>query len=107
VTTLLRHSKGGQFVGHVKALPGNPYDDHTLAAVIPEMEQQVGVTLNRIFTAGEGSGTTGVPARCRRPPATQSGRPTQCPAAPADHGVRHPRHRHERKCARAGALTTL
>jgi hypothetical protein len=50
VTTLLRHSKGGQFVAHVKALPGNPYDGHTLAAVIPEMEQQVGVTLNRIFT---------------------------------------------------------
>ena len=50
VTTLLRHSKGGQFVAHVKALPGNPYDGHTLAAVIPEMEQQIGVTLNRVFT---------------------------------------------------------
>jgi transposase, IS5 family len=50
VTTLLRHSKGGQFVAHVKALPGNPYDGHTLATVIPEMEQQIGVTLNRVFT---------------------------------------------------------
>jgi transposase, IS5 family len=31
VATLLKHSKGGQFVAHVKALPGNPYDGHTLA----------------------------------------------------------------------------
>jgi IS5 family transposase len=50
VTTLLRHSKGGQFVAHVKALPGNPYDGHTLATVITEMEQQVGATINRVFT---------------------------------------------------------
>jgi transposase, IS5 family len=50
VATLLRHSKGGQFVAHVKALPGNPYDGHTLGAVIPEMERQIGITLNRTFT---------------------------------------------------------
>jgi transposase, IS5 family len=48
VATPLKHSKGGQFVAHVKALPGNPYDGHTLATAIPEMEQQVGVTLNRM-----------------------------------------------------------
>ena len=34
--------KGGQFVTHVKALPGNPYDGHTLATVIPDMEALVG-----------------------------------------------------------------
>jgi IS5 family transposase len=50
VATLLKHSKGGQFVAHVKALPGNPYDGHTLATVIPEMERQIGITLNRAFT---------------------------------------------------------
>jgi transposase, IS5 family len=49
VATLLKHSKGGQFVTHVKAAPGNPYDGHTLATVIPEMEQQIGATLNRIL----------------------------------------------------------
>src|SRR4051794_1567770 len=38
VATTLAHAKGGQFVAHVKALPGNPYDGHTLATVIPEME---------------------------------------------------------------------
>ena len=37
VATTLKHSKGGQFVAHVQALPGNPYDGHTLAEVIPEI----------------------------------------------------------------------
>jgi len=32
VATTLKHSKGGQFVVHAQALPGNPYDGHTLAA---------------------------------------------------------------------------
>src|ERR1700693_2057973 len=39
---VLKHCKGGQFVTHVKALPGNPYDGHTLATVIPDMEALVG-----------------------------------------------------------------
>ena len=38
VATTLAPARGGQFVTHVKALPGNPYDGHTLATVIPEME---------------------------------------------------------------------
>jgi transposase, IS5 family len=33
----------------VKALPGNPYDGHTLATVIPQMEALVGNTLERIL----------------------------------------------------------
>jgi transposase, IS5 family len=33
---------------HAKALPGNPYDGHTLATVIPEIEIQVGANLARI-----------------------------------------------------------
>jgi IS5 family transposase len=37
VATTVTHSAGGQFVAHVAALPGNPYDGHTLAAVIPAM----------------------------------------------------------------------
>ena len=43
------HARGGQFVAHVKALPGNPYDGHTLATVIPEMEAQIGNTIERIL----------------------------------------------------------
>jgi transposase, IS5 family len=50
VTTRLSHAKGGQFVTHVKALPGNPDDGHTLATVIPEMEAPVANTLERILT---------------------------------------------------------
>ena len=49
VATTLRHSKGGQFVTHVKSLPGNPYDGYTLATVIPDMEALVGNTIKRAF----------------------------------------------------------
>jgi transposase, IS5 family len=49
VATTLAHAKGGQFVTHVKALPGNPYDGHTLATVIPEMEALVGNAIERIL----------------------------------------------------------
>ena len=49
VATTISHAKGGQFVTHVKALPGNPYDGHTLATVIPDMEAVVGNTIARIL----------------------------------------------------------
>ena len=49
VATTLAHAKGGQFVTHAKALPGNPYDGHTLNTVIPDMEALVGNTLQRMF----------------------------------------------------------
>ncbi len=48
MATTLHRSKGGQFVAHVKALPGNPYDGHTLETVIPDMERQIGASLTRI-----------------------------------------------------------
>ncbi len=39
----------GRPVRHpVKSMPGNPYDGHTLATVIPQMEALVGNTLDRI-----------------------------------------------------------
>jgi hypothetical protein len=44
----LRRSKGGQFIVHAKALPGKPYDGHTLGTIIPEIERRVGGTLKRI-----------------------------------------------------------
>src|SRR4051794_34601851 len=49
VATTISRTKGGQFVTHVKALPGNPYDGHTLATVIPDMEALVGSTIERIL----------------------------------------------------------
>ena len=49
VATTLSHAKGGQFVTHVKALPGCPYDGHTLATIIPEMEVLIGNTIERVI----------------------------------------------------------
>jgi IS5 family transposase len=49
VATTLHRSRGGQFALHAKALPGNPYDGHTLAAVIPEMEAMIGNGIDRIL----------------------------------------------------------
>src|SRR5262249_32279703 len=47
VATTMKHSAGGQFVSHVAALPGNPYDGHTLATVIPQMQALIGNVLDR------------------------------------------------------------
>ncbi|MET4037944.1 hypothetical protein ABMB68_009456 [Bradyrhizobium sp. RT4a] len=49
VATTLKHCKGGQFVTHVKAPPGIPYDSHTLATVVPDMEARVGNTIARML----------------------------------------------------------
>jgi transposase, IS5 family len=48
LATTLHRSKGGQFIAHVKAMPGNPYDGHTLATVLPEIEAQIGAPLVRV-----------------------------------------------------------
>ena len=89
VATTLNRSKGGQFVAHVAALPGNPYDGHTLASVIPAITQQIGVSLTqviadagyrghnapsapglRVFTAGQKRGVTQTIKRALRRRAT-------------------------------------
>jgi len=49
VATTLNRSKGGQFALHAMALPGNPYDGHTLETVIADMEQTIGNELSRIL----------------------------------------------------------
>ena len=48
ITTTLHPSKGGQFIAHVATFPGNPYDGHTLAKVIPALEEQIGGSVKRI-----------------------------------------------------------
>ena len=50
VATPLHRCAGGQFVAHVKALPGNPYDGHTLGTVLPEIERTLGAELMRVVT---------------------------------------------------------
>ena len=61
IATTLNRSKGGQFIAHAKALPGNPYDGHTLATVIPEIETQIGANLTRIVAARGYRGHTAPP----------------------------------------------
>src|SRR5213083_970951 len=40
---------GGQFVLHARALPGNPYDGHTLGAVIEATERLTGRAIERAY----------------------------------------------------------
>ena len=40
---------GGQFVLHAKALPGNPYDGHTLRAVIEDTQRLTGCEIERAY----------------------------------------------------------
>ena len=49
ITTTNRRCKGGQFVLHAKALPGNPYDGHTLASVIRETHALTGRAIERAY----------------------------------------------------------
>jgi transposase, IS5 family len=48
VTTNAR-ARGGQFVLHTKTLPGNPYDGHTLKAVIEHTEKLTGCAIARAY----------------------------------------------------------
>jgi IS5 family transposase len=47
LATTASHSKGGQFIIHAKALPGNPYDGHTLAEILPDIEKLTGAAIER------------------------------------------------------------
>ncbi len=48
VTTNAR-APGGQFVLHAKALPGNPYDGHTLGDIIEATEKLTGCLIERAY----------------------------------------------------------
>src|SRR5690348_11944095 len=48
VTTNAR-APGGQFVLHAKALPGNPYDGHTLSGVIAQTQALTGREIERAY----------------------------------------------------------
>jgi IS5 family transposase len=62
VATTLKRSKGGQFALHAMALPGNPYDGHTLQTVIPDMERTIGNELDRILADAGYRGHTAPPS---------------------------------------------
>ena len=48
VTTNAR-APGGQFVLHAKTLPGNPYDGHTLRAIIEDTQRLTGREIERVY----------------------------------------------------------
>jgi len=47
--TNVNSAPGGHFILHAKALPGRPYDGHTLKAVLAEMSLQTGITPERSY----------------------------------------------------------
>ena len=47
VVTTNARAPGGQFVLHARTLPGNPYDGHTLGAVIEATERLTGREIER------------------------------------------------------------
>ena len=49
VATTNRPAPGGQFVLGARALPGNPFDGHTLAAQIAQTERITGVAIQRAY----------------------------------------------------------
>ena len=49
LTTTNKRCKGGQFILHAKALPGNPYDGHSLREVIEETEALTGREIERAY----------------------------------------------------------
>lgn len=49
ITTTNRRCKGGQFVLHAKALPGNPYDGHVLAEALEETAALTGRAIERAY----------------------------------------------------------
>jgi IS5 family transposase len=49
LTTTNKRCKGGQFILHAKALPGNPYDGHTLAEVLDETQKLTGREIERVY----------------------------------------------------------
>jgi transposase, IS5 family len=50
IVTTNKRAPGGQFILHAKALPGNPYDGHTLRTVIEETEKLTGREIERVYT---------------------------------------------------------
>jgi IS5 family transposase len=49
VATTNARAPGGQFVVGMRALPGNPFDGHTLAAQIAQTERLTGVAIERAY----------------------------------------------------------
>lgn len=49
IVTTNGRAPGGQFVLQAKALPGNPYDGHTLVAAVAATEKLTGCAIERVY----------------------------------------------------------
>ena len=49
VVTTNARAPGGQFVLHARALPGNPYDGHTLRGIIDDTQRLTGREIERAY----------------------------------------------------------
>ena len=49
IMTTARKSAGGQFVLQARAMPGNPFDGHTLKPAIDVLQKEVGVDPSRVY----------------------------------------------------------
>ena len=49
IVTINGRAPGGQFVLHAKALPGNPYDGHTLRGIIAQTQALTGREIERAY----------------------------------------------------------
>src|SRR5262249_45144871 len=52
ILTTNARAPGGQFVLHAKALPGNPYDGHTLGGIIEATQTLTGCEIERAYDKG-------------------------------------------------------
>ena len=108
LATTLQRSKGGQFIAHVKAMPGNPYDGHTLATVLPEIEAQIGAPLVHVVADRGYRGHNASPAmkfKVAISPAKGAASPTPSSANCGDARPSNPSSATPRP-SRAGAATS-
>ncbi len=74
VATTNARAAGGQFVVHIDALHGNPYDGHTLKAAVEAAQAWTGVSASELMSTRDIRATawtaskSGVPATERPPP---------------------------------------
>jgi len=75
LTTTNRRCKGGQFILHATALPGNPHDGHTPKDVIQETEALTGREIERVYVDKGIPGTRRAPAKPGLPLRSEAWRP--------------------------------
>ena len=92
LTTTNKRCKGGQFILHAKALPGNPYDGHSLREVIEETKALTGREIERVYVdkgyprprRAKAAARLSLRPKARRPRTDQ-----KAAAAPFSHRGRH------------------